>query len=221
MPDPGSSGDAPRSFQPSVSVIVPAYNSEGTLEALVQRILRTLEGRVPDHEIILVNDNSRDRSWQVIEAIAAREPRVIGLDLMRNYGQHNALLAGIRAARFEVVVTLDDDLQNPPEEIPALLAELQKGFDIVYGRPARERHGLFRDLASQITKLALQGAMGIENARNVSAFRAFRTILREGFAGYRGSFTSIDVLLTWSTTRFSSVEVRHDRREIGKSNYSW
>jgi glycosyltransferase involved in cell wall biosynthesis len=142
------------------------------------------------------------------------------LNLMRNYGQHNALLAGIRRAENEIAVTLDDDLQNPPEEVPRLLAKIAEGYDVVYGVPEREQHGFLRDLASQITKLALQNAMGAETARKISAFRAFRTELREAFRDYRGSFVSIDVLLTWGTTRFTATIVRHEPRTLGVSNYT-
>jgi undecaprenyl-phosphate 4-deoxy-4-formamido-L-arabinose transferase len=139
---------------------------------------------------------------------------------MRNYGQHNALLCGIRAARFEVIVTIDDDLQNPPEEIPRLLAKLAEGCDVVYGTPLKDAHGLLRDFASRITKFALQNAMGAETARQVSAFRAFRTQLRAAFAEYRGPYASVDVLLTWGTNRFSAVTVRTDPRAFGTSNYT-
>ena len=88
---------------------------------------------------------------------------------MRNYGQHNALLCGVRAARFDTVVTIDDDLQHPPEEIPKLLSKLSEGYDVVYGMPIKQKHSLWRNLASYFTRLALQGTMGIENARKVSA----------------------------------------------------
>jgi undecaprenyl-phosphate 4-deoxy-4-formamido-L-arabinose transferase len=101
------------------------------------------------------------------------------------------------------------------------LDELAKGYDVVYGTPAQERHGLWRDLASQVTKIALQSAMGAETARKVSAFRVFRTHLRDAFANYRGPFVSIDVLLTWGSTRFSSVTVQHDPRRVGVSNYTF
>ena len=148
------------------------------------------------------------------------DPRVRGLQLSRNYGQHNALLCGIRAARHELVVTVDDDLQNPPEEIPKLLAVLAQGYDVVYGAPEHERHGFLRDRASQITKIALQSAMGAETARHVSAFRAFRTALRDAFDRYQSPFVSIDVLLTWGTTRFAHLKVRHDPRTVGASNYT-
>jgi undecaprenyl-phosphate 4-deoxy-4-formamido-L-arabinose transferase len=139
--------------------------------------------------------------------------------MMRNFGQHGALLCGIRAARYDTCVTMDDDLQHPPEEVPRLLAELARGHDVVYGSPRAEPHGFLRGLASRITKLALSQAMGAETARRASAFRVFRTGVREAFASYASGFVSVDVLLTWGTTRFSSVEVRHDPRAGGVSGY--
>ena len=140
--------------------------------------------------------------------------------MSRNYGQHNALLGGIRAARYSVVVTLDDDLQNPPEEIGKLIALLDGGADVVYGTPADEQHGFLRD-QPRITKLALQSAMGAETARNVSAFRAFRTSSATPSRPIAGPYVSIDVLLTWGTTRFSHVPVRHEPRLVGASNYTF
>jgi glycosyltransferase involved in cell wall biosynthesis len=203
-----------------VSVIVPVYNSEGSLPLLVERLSQTLEPGRELGELILVNDESRDGSWGVIQELAARHSWIRGFNLMRNYGQHNALLCGIRLARFPIVVTLDDDLQTPPEEIPKMLAKLAEGHDAVYGTPYRQTHGLFRDLASWFTKLALQSAMGAATARNVSAFRVFRTYLREAFANYSGPHVSIDVLLTWGTRKFDAISVRNDERTMGASNYT-
>jgi len=205
-----------------ISVVVPVYNSQDSLEALATRLQPILRQAAPDStfEIILVNDGSRDQSWPVIQRLAAAHPFVRGINLMRNYGQHNALLCGIREARFATIVTIDDDLQNPPEEIPALLIQLAQGFDVVYGKPQQEQHGLFRDLASQITKLVLKQAMGAQTARHISAFRAFRTVLRQSFADYKSPLVSIDVLLTWGTTKFTAIPVRHDARTIGTSNYT-
>ncbi len=205
---------------PSLSVVVPVYNSAGILPKLVERLEPVLAATGAAYELVLVDDNSRDESWLVVQELAARHAWVRGVRMMRNYGQHNALLCGIRRARHEVVVTMDDDLQHPPEELPRLLAELADGNDVVYGSPREEQHGLLRDLASVVTKFALQNAMGSETARRSSAFRVFRTDLRRAFENYRGQFVSIDVLLTWGTTRFSAVEVRHDPRQEGVSNYT-
>ena len=189
----------------SLSVIIPVFNSAKTLKNLIQIIDQTLVG--VKRELILVNDGSRDRSWDVICDLSIEHSWVRGINLMRNYGQHNALLCGIRAARNEIIVTMDDDLQNPPDEVPRLLTKLSEGFDVVYGTPVKENHGLMRDLASRITKIALQNAMGAETAKNVSAFRAFRTKLRAAFDKYSGPYVSIDVLLTWSTQRFAAIPV--------------
>jgi len=205
----------------SISIVVPVYNSESSLPALVERLQQVLPALAPDFELIFVNDGSKDRSWAVIEALSHDYNWIHGIDFMRNYGQHNALLCGIRAAQNPIIVTMDDDLQNPPEEIPALLAKLNEGYDVVYGTPQHQQHGLWRDLASTVTKLALQTAIGAETARNVSAFRAFRRDVRNGFAHYQGSFVSIDVLLTWGTTRFSAVPVTQAPRLVGVSNYTF
>jgi glycosyltransferase involved in cell wall biosynthesis len=203
-----------------ISVVVPVFRSQDSLRELHRRLVGVLELHVPEFEIIMVEDCGGDLSWDVIRELATTDCRVIGLQLSRNYGQHNALLCGIRMARGDIVVTLDDDLQNPPEEIPALLAKLKEGYDVVYGRPRQEQHGFLRDAASRITKIALQSAMGAETASQVSAFRAFRTRLRESFEAYRSPTVNIDVLLTWGTTRFSSVVVRHDERSVGVSGYT-
>ena len=128
--------------------------------------------------------------------------------------------AVVRAARFDTVVTLDDDLNNPPEEIPTLLARMADGFDVVYGAPQQLHHGFLRDMASRATKVALHSVMGAETASHVSTFRAFRTGIRESFRDYSGPFVSIDVLLTWGTSSFTYVTVRHDPRAHGRSNYS-
>jgi undecaprenyl-phosphate 4-deoxy-4-formamido-L-arabinose transferase len=206
---------------PSISVVVPVYNSEGTLQTLVSRLDAVLSSTGDEFELLLINDGSRDASWGHISEICARHAWVSGIDLMRNYGQHNALLCGIRLAKFDVIVTMDDDLQNPPEEIPKLLACLCSGCDVVYGAPEVEQHGIFRDLASRITKLALSSSMGVKSAHHVSAFRAFRAELRRAFEEYSVPFVSIDVLLTWATANFCSIQVKHDPRRIGPSNYSF
>lgn len=205
----------------TLSVVVPTFNSEQTLPILIDRLNAVLTDSCQAFEVILVNDGSSDGSWGTILSLSERFPWLHGINLMRNFGQHNALLCGIRRAKHSMIITIDDDLQNPPEEIPKLIEKLEKGYDVVYGTPHQQQHGLWRDLASTISKLALQSFMGAETARQVSAFRAFRTELRDAFSRYHGSFVSIDVLLTWGTTKFSSVPVRHDPRTLGRSNYTF
>ena len=205
----------------SVSVVVPVYNGQESLRELVGDLAEVLPQLTDVFEVLLVNDGSRDRSWSVICDLTHQYHWVRGIDLMRNYGQHNALLCGIRAAGNEVVVTMDDDLQHPPVEIPKLLEKLEEGFDVVYGTPREQQHGFWRNMASRITKLALQTAMGVETARKASAFRAFRTQVRDAYASYQGPFVFVDVLLTWGTRRFASVSVCHRPRRTGLSNYTF
>jgi len=205
----------------SISVVTPVYNGEASVGELCRRLVEVLPRISAQHEIILVNDGSPDRSWEIISELSSRSPVVRGLNLMRNYGQHNALLCGIRAAKYDLVVTMDDDLQHPPEEIPQLLARLDEGFDVVYGAPKSEQNGLMRALASRITRLALRAAVGRDVAKNVSAFRVFPTRLRDAFAAYHSPFVSIDVLLTWATTRFAATTVAFQPRHSGSSNYTF
>jgi glycosyltransferase involved in cell wall biosynthesis len=204
----------------AVSVVVPVFNSEKSLPMLVERLQTVFTKEGLKFELIFIDDGSRDNSWAVVCALARLHPMIRGIRMLRNYGQHNALLCGIRSARYPIVVTMDDDLQNPPEEIPNLLSKLGPDHDVVYGTPLFESHGLWRDLASQITKLVLRHAMGAETAGKVSAFRAFRTVVASAFNDYRSPYVSIDVLLTWGTQRFTSVPVRNDARTIGVSNYT-
>lgn len=203
-----------------LSVVIPVYRSQESLRELHRRVVATLTGLCISFEILFVEDCGGDNSWKIILQLAQEDDRVRGLKMSRNFGQHNALLAGIRAASGELIVTLDDDLQHPPEELPKLLAKIEEGFDVVYGPPKKEQHGFLRDMASLITKIALQRAMGAETARHVSAFRVFRTQLRGAFNEYRSHSVNIDVLLTWGTASFTAMPVRHEARKYGESGYT-
>jgi glycosyltransferase involved in cell wall biosynthesis len=215
---PTSSGNARAA---GISAVVPVYRSAASLPELHRRLTEVLDGISERHEVILVEDNGGDDSWAVIRQLAELDDRLRGFRLSRNFGQHNALLCGIRAARYELIATLDDDLQNPPEELRVLLGRLNDETDVVYGTPKVEQHGFFRDLSSRMTKIALQGAMGVDTARHVSSFRLFRTGVRDAFATYRGPDVSIDVLLTWGTTKFAHVPVEHEARKLGASTYTF
>jgi len=205
---------------PGVSVVVPVYRSTTTLPELVDRIHAVLSP-VGAYEVILVDDGSPRSTWEVVAKLAHGSPNVHGLRLGRNFGQHNALVAGVREARYPVTVTLDDDLQNPPEEIPALLTALDDDLDVVYGVNARAAQDRWRRVAGRLVRLSLRSALGVDSAPQISAFRAFRTQLRKAFAGDVGPNVSLDALLSWGGSRFGSVEVAHRPRTIGVSNYSF
>lgn len=221
MTDPKASTiDRQTMNPPQVSVVVPVYRSERTIAALAERIEKTMVEAGLPYELIFVNDGSPDASWPLIQELVSKNENFTGINFMRNFGQHNALLAGIRHARGAVIVTIDDDLQHLPEEIPRLLAALEPGIDVVYGTPRSLQHSVSRNLFSWVIKLVVQKAMGAETARKVNAFRAFRTQVRDGFQKYESPLVNIDVLLTWATTRFKAIEVEHHPRTIGKSNYT-
>jgi glycosyltransferase involved in cell wall biosynthesis len=204
----------------TVSVVVPVYNSEATLAEVVDRLQTVLSPLANAFEIILVNDGSRDRSWQVVGDLATKYPFVRGINLMHNYGQHHALLAGIQRAQHEIIVTLDDDLQHPPEEIPRLLAKLSEGYDVVYGRPAQRNHSAWRNVSSKALKAVLRIVLGAEMASHSSAFRAFRSMLRRGFENFTDAQLAIDVLLSWSAARVTHIPVEHHARRVGRSRYT-
>lgn len=203
-----------------VSVVIPCYRSSRTLPELTTRIHKTLRATVIEYEIILVVDGSPDETWDVAAELALRTPHIRAIQLTRNYGQHNALLAGIRAARHDVIVTMDDDLQHPPEEIPRLLEALTADTDLVYGLPREEEHGFLRSLASRSVKATLSGMLAVDGARSLSAFRAFRVSLRDGLEGVTGPNISIDVGLSWGTTRVAQQYVRMEQRSEGRSGYT-
>jgi len=205
----------------NISVVIPVYNAEDVLNELYRRLKVSLGSVCKNYEILFVEDGGADGSWAVIQALSKDDPRVKGIRLARNFGQHNSLLCGIRAAEYEIILTMDDDLQHPPEEINKLLTKLDEGFDVVYGVYEKTRQGFWRRFSSFATKWVMNRVIKIKLVTQASAFRVFHTSLRDSFAGYRGSFVSIDVLLSWGTCKFGTVSVRHDRRSQGKSHYTF
>lgn len=203
-----------------VSVVVPVYNSSDSIPQLTEEVAQVLSEVANQFELILVNDGSPDNSWQVISQLASTYPWVRGIELMRNYGQHNATLCGIREARYDVIVIMDDDLQNPPKEIPKLLEKLAEGFDVVYGVGRKRQQVWWKRLASIIIKLAIAYVMGLRTIRDIGAFKAFRADLRKAFENFNSPDVLVDVLLSWGTSRFASVRVEEAPRTTGKSNYS-
>jgi glycosyltransferase involved in cell wall biosynthesis len=203
----------------NLSIVVPVYKGESFVEPLVTELIRTLPSFAENYEIILVNDGSPDNSWQLIQNLTRAHPCVRGIRMMRNYGQHNATLCGVREACYEVVVTMDQDLQHPPEAIPLLLAKLDEGYDVVYGSPRKLPQGFLRNLMTAAIKWILAKVVGLPAVKNVSAFRAFRTHLRDAFANFQNPSLILDVLLSWGTTRFTSVQVNISQAE--RTNYNF
>lgn len=207
-------------FRMNCSVVIPVYRSEQVLELLIERLALVLPNAADSYEVILVNDGSPDNSWAVIERLARHYHWVRGIDLMRNYGQHNAVLCGVRDAHYDIIITMDDDLQHPPEEIPHLIEKLNEGYDIVYGIPRKMPHNWWRNIFSVIIKYAVSYIMGFKTVRDISSFRVLRASLRKSFTAYNGPDVLVDVLFSWGTSRFASVLVDESPRTVGNSNYN-
>ena len=195
------------------------YNGADTIPELADRLSRVCPTLFSNYEIIFIDDGSPDPSWATIQRLAATVPNVVGVRLRRNFGQHNATLCGIRAARFPITITMDDDLQHPPEQLPALLDEFRKGYDVVYAVPKKLPHAWWRNLGSRMIKLILSKIMNIP-IQDIGAFRIFRTELRDAFADYHSPDVYIDPLLSWGTTSFSHIAVEEKPRTVGESNYT-
>jgi glycosyltransferase involved in cell wall biosynthesis len=203
------------------SVVIPVYKGESTLPELVDRLSIVLAGLGSEYEILLVNDGSPDHSWDVILSLSKRYPSVLGLDLMRNYGQHNATLCGVMHAQHEIIVTMDDDLQHRPEDIPALIAKLNEGYDVVYGVPQHRNQSWWRAMFASLTKRAVASIMRTKSLRDIGSYRAFHAHLREAFRDYNSPEVILDVLLSWGTDRFAVVPVEEAPRAAGQSNYDF
>jgi undecaprenyl-phosphate 4-deoxy-4-formamido-L-arabinose transferase len=203
-----------------LSVVIPVYRSAPLLEELTRRLVRVLDGTGMSYEIIFVDDGSPDGSWQVLRGIRERHPdRVVAVQLMRNYGQHNALMCGFRHTRGEYVVTMDDDLQNPPEEIPKLIdAITANDLDLVYGSYGAKKHSPWRNLSSWVVNTFYRRVF--RSTVTVTSFRIIRRCLLESIFSYTLNFTFVDGLLAWNTQRMGEVPVEHLPRAQGRSGYS-
>ena len=206
-----------------ISVVIPVYGSEKTIAPLCEELksLFQTELSTTDHEIILVNDCSPDNVAAVLKQIAKEDPCVRVYTFVRNFGQHNATLFGIRQARYSITVTMDDDGQHAPADIPRLVDTLRsrKKERIVYACPLRENRGLFRSWASKSIKLWVNYFLGVRGTTSIASFRCFETSLREMFADYSGSDVFVDALLSWGSASIS-IPTQLRNRKDGESSYT-
>lgn len=205
----------------SISIVIPVFNEEANLPELIERLLRVCGGMQKPCEIILVDDGSRDTSSKLIREAAVNNPgQVVGLLLNRNYGQHAAVMAGLAATRGDVVVTLDADLQNPPEEIPKLIAKIEEGFDVVGSVRVPRRDSLFRRLASHIVNKTVQRSTGVRMHDYGCMLRAYRRPIVEAILQCPERSTFIPILANTFARNTTEIEVQHAKRTKGDSKYS-
>lgn len=202
-----------------ISVVIPVYKAEVCLHELYRRLKSTLETIGNDFEIILVEDCGGDRSWEIIQELAAADGRVKGIQFSRNFGQHAATICGFAHSRGRRVVTLDDDLEQSPEEIPRLLAKAEQGYALVYGVYPQRSHAFWRNATSALARYLFKKAIPQLN----DVYTSFRVIdgeLARAVCRFESPFSFVDGYLSWLTGNCASVEVAHAVRSHGVSNYT-
>ena len=201
------------------SVVIPVYNSESIVGDTLEQVAAFFEERGLSYEIIAVNDGSRDRSWEVVKDRALHNPNITALNLLHNYGQHNANLAGFREARGDYLITMDDDLQNPPDQIMVLIDEAMTGRDVVFGKFERKQAAAYRSLGSRVISLINRRIFGQPSDLTVSNFRILRRDVVDRICASRNAYPYITgQALLYSSNR-THVTVRHEPRRVGKTTY--
>jgi glycosyltransferase involved in cell wall biosynthesis len=204
-----------------LSIVIPVYNSEKLVGDLVRRIAAAMaaQNAVASYEVILVNDCSRDRSWEMIERTCERHQGVRGINLRTNAGQHNAIMAGLRSAAGAILVVMDDDLQHAPEDIGKLCAKIHEGYDVCYAAFRAPQHALWKRLGSAFRDLTARALLGVPRGIRISSFKAMRAEIAQEITRYSGPFPYVDGFAMMATRNVANVELEHHARGDGRGNY--
>lgn len=202
-----------------ISVVVPVYRAGEGLVELHQRLTATLQRLTSEYEIILVEDCGGDNSWEVIARLAERDPHVRGIRFSRNFGQHAATICGIAKSSGDWVVTIDDDLEQDPEDMVALIDKAREGYDLVYGVYGERSHSRWRNFTSEVARKLFSIAIPSLN-REYTSFRVLRQTVAQALPCFDSPYPFIDGYLSWVTHRYATVTVAHGARARGVSNYT-
>lgn len=208
---------------PTLSVVVPVYRSRECLAPLVARLEAAMDRAElgpGGFEVVLVNDGSPDDSWSEIVRLSSSHPCVRGLSLSRNFGQHNATMAGLRESRGLYVVVMDDDLQHPPEAVPAIFERLRDGADVCFTTYRDRQHALWKTLGSRINDLFATWLLDKPRGVYLSSFKGMSRMVVEAICRYDGPFTYVDGLILDVTRNVESIEIQHTARLAGQGNYN-
>ncbi|OGG51683.1 glycosyltransferase [Candidatus Kaiserbacteria bacterium RIFCSPHIGHO2_02_FULL_54_11b] len=205
---------------PEISVVVPVYGSDNALRELHQRIVATVEKITPSFELILVNDASPDNAWQVIRELSARDKRVRGLNLSRNFGQYPAITAGLQASRGEWVVVMDCDLQDQPEEIEQMYAKAKEGYFAVIGSRQTRHDSRLRSFVSQVFYATLSYLSGTYQDPTLANFGIYHRRVIEAILSLQDHMRYFSVMVRWVGFRTATIPVQHAKRKGGASGYS-
>ena len=201
--------------------MVPVYRSADCLPDLATCVQRAVSSRFTRYELILVNDNSPDASWDVISSLVRQHPFVVGVNLRKNVGQDNAIMAGLHHASGDAVVIMDDDLQHDPADIPALCQPLRDRFDVVYARFERKRQALWKNLGSWFADRVAVIVLGKPPDVYMSPYKAMRREMVDEIVKYNGPFAYVDGIIFNITSHITQVDAEHNARFAGKSNYNF
>src|SRR5215475_12392761 len=203
-----------------ISVVVPAYRSSESLPVLIEQLEEVLNRARQNFEIIVVDDSSPDDTWETLKRLKQSRPRLKVIRLLRNSGQHNALLCGFSLAQGSIVVTMDDDLQNPPEEVLKLIAAIRAGYDLAIGAYPAKQHSAARNLGGRLVDNVLRRIFHLPAAFQLTSFRAARKVVVDNVLAMGGVFPYVTSMLLSHTSRYVNVPVRHEPRRFGRSNYN-
>ena len=215
-----SAPDAEDMLHPRYSVVIPVYCSAPLLPTLVERLDAFFAHYPWSHEVIFVNDGSPDESWEVLERLKAERDDIVIIDLLRNYGQHSAVFCGLQHARGDFVITMDDDLQNPPEELIHLVRKAEEGHDVVFGAFHQKMHGPFRRLGSRVVSWLNVNLFNKPRDLVLTNFRIIRREVVDAVVSVKTTFPYIPGLVLMSAKTFANVPVAHEPRSVGRSNYT-
>jgi glycosyltransferase involved in cell wall biosynthesis len=206
---------------PKYSVVIPVYNSADIVATTIDRTVAVFEENNWDYELILVNDRSRDSSWQIVSQKALANPNIVAIDLLRNYGQHTANFCGFQYTTGDYVITLDDDLQNPPEEIVQLIDKAKEGHDVVMGQFREKKHVAYRRWGSRLIRFVNRRIFLPHERLVLSNFRIIRRDVVDRICAYKTAYPYITGLVLMFASNPANALVEHEERPVGKSNYTW
>ena len=204
-----------------LSIIVPVYKSMDSVRELCWEICKTFPSDTHNVEVILVDDGNIDEVSRFLDGIVLEVPVVKVIHLSKNFGQHNAILAGVSQSQYPIIVTMDDDLQHSPKHVPLLVNALSTDVDIVYGVPIDQPHGWIRGLLSRSVKRVVAETSSTKHINDLSAFRVFRRSVIPMIESIQQPTVNIDQILGWTSNRVASVAIVHNSRKYGTSNYTF
>lgn len=203
-----------------ISIIIPVFNSENIVKNTVEQSIYELKSQNLNFEIILINDGSKDNSWRTIKKLTQKYPEIISINLLKNYGQHTAIYCGIEQSKGNYLVTLDDDLQNPPKEIIKLINKITDGYDVVFGTFPEKKHSFLRKIGTLLINYLNKKIFNKPKSIKLTNFRIFTREVAERIKNYNTLYPYIPGLLLMFSSSIANVETLHEERKIGKSNYT-